>query len=154
MLHNQDALLRHLPIGKDLSPCIGQLVSLDQNYYQIVKEGMRLGVTEGTSQALNVPFVKVGSKTGTAQLGLSKDQVNSWVVGFWPYDNPKYAYAVVMERGSKNNQFGAVLVIRGLLDWMKLPLYITENMNLEGLNGLGNTIRGNNSHSIRWASFG
>lgn len=81
---------------------------------------MRLGVTEGTSQALNVSTVKFASKTGTAQLGLAKDQVNSWVIGFWPYDNPKYAYAVVMERGSKTNQFGAVLVIKGLLEWMQL----------------------------------
>lgn len=103
---------------KGTKPEISGLISLDQNYFKIVKEGMRLGVTEGTSGALNVPFVKFGSKTGTAQLGVAKDQVNSWVVGFWPYDNPKYAYAVVMERGSKNNQFGAVLVIRGLLDWM------------------------------------
>ena len=29
-----------------------------------------------------------------------------------PYENPKYAYAVVMERASKNNQFGAVLVMQ------------------------------------------
>ena len=105
---------------KDSKPEITGVITLDQNYYNIVKEGMRLGVTEGTSQALNVPFVKFGSKTGTAQLGVAEDEVNSWVIGFWPYDNPKYAYAVVMERGSKNNQFGAVLVIRGLLDWMQV----------------------------------
>lgn len=105
---------------KDSKPEISGVISLDQNYFKIVKEGMRLGVTEGTSQALNVPFVKFGSKTGTAQLGLAKDQVNSWVIGFWPYDNPKYSYAVVMERGSKNNQFGAVLVIKGLLEWMQV----------------------------------
>jgi penicillin-binding protein 2 len=105
---------------KDSKPEITSVITLDQNYYNIVKEGMRLGVTDGTSQALNVPYVKFASKTGTAQLGVAKDQVNSWVIGFWPYENPKYAYAVVMERGSKNNQFGAVLVIRGLLDWMQV----------------------------------
>jgi len=88
--------------------------------YRIVKEGMRLGVTEGTSQALNFPFVKVASKTGTAQIGVGNSAVNSWVVGFWPYENPKYAYAVVMERGSINNQFGAVLVMSQFLDWVGL----------------------------------
>ena len=81
---------------------------------------MRLGVTEGTSHALNVSYVEVASKTGTAQLGVSKDEVNSWVVGFWPYKNPKYAYAVVMERGSKNNQFGAVLVMQEFFDWVSI----------------------------------
>ena len=101
-------------------------ISLDPAYFQIVKEGMRLGVTEGTSQALHFPFVEIASKTGTAQLGLSKKLVNSWVVGFWPYKEPKYAYAVVMERGSKNNQFGAVLVMREFFDWLSIysPEYL------------------------------
>lgn len=101
-------------------------VDLDPNYFKIVKEGMRLGVVEGTSQALNFPFVQVASKTGTAQIGVNKDEVNSWVVGFWPLEKPKYAYAVVMERGSKNNQFGAVLVMQQFLDWLKIynPEYL------------------------------
>lgn len=112
--------------GKVITPhyVLGQeqvvrgVVDLDENYFQIVKEGMRQGVTEGTSQAINFPFVKVASKTGTAQIGVAKDEVNSWVVGFWPVDRPRYAYAVVMERGSKNNQFGAVLVMQSFLDWV------------------------------------
>lgn len=101
-------------------------VDLDSRYYKIVKEGMRQGVTSGTSQAINFPFVEVASKTGTAQIGVAKDEVNSWVVGFWPYENPKYAYAVVMERGSKNNQFGAVLVMSEFLDWVHIysPEYL------------------------------
>jgi len=101
-------------------PNISGQVSLNPNFYNIVKEGMRLGVTEGTSQAINFPFVQVASKTGTAQLGISKDEINSWVIGFWPYENPKYAYAVVMERGSRNNQFGAVLVMTQFLDWVHI----------------------------------
>jgi penicillin-binding protein 2 len=95
-------------------------VDLDKNYFQIVKEGMRQGVTEGTSHAIDFPFVKVASKTGTAQIGVNKDEVNSWVVGFWPLEKPKYAYAIVMERGSKNNQFGAVLVMQEFLDWVHI----------------------------------
>ena len=103
---------------------ISGIVPLDKNFYTIVKEGMRLGVTDGTSGALNFPFVEVASKTGTAQIGTSKNLVNSWVVGFWPYKDPKYAYAVVMERGSKNNQFGAVLVMKELFEWMNV--YVPE----------------------------
>ncbi len=101
-------------------------VELDPKYFQIVKEGMRQGVTDGTSHAINFPFVEVASKTGTAQIGVAKDEVNSWVVGFWPYQNPKYAYAIVMERGSKNNQFGAVLVMQEFLDWVHIyaPQYL------------------------------
>jgi penicillin-binding protein 2 len=91
-------------------------ISLSPSYFKIVREGMRLCVTEGTCTALNVPYLQVAAKTGTAQLGVSKNLVNSWVVGFWPVNNPKYAFAVVMERASKTNQFGAALVIRQLLD--------------------------------------
>ncbi len=111
---------------KDRKPAVSSQINLNSSYYTIVKEGMRLGVTEGTSAAINFPFVKVASKTGTAQLGVAKDEVNSWVVGFWPYENPKYAYAVVMERGSKNNQFGAVLVMQEFLDWVHIyaPEYL------------------------------
>lgn len=115
-LANEGTLLTPTFLKNDV-PNIAGKINLDKSYYTIVKEGMRMGVTEGTSQALNVPFVQVASKTGTAQLGLFKDQVNSWVIGFWPYDNPHYAYAVVMERGSINNQFGAVLVMKGFFDW-------------------------------------
>lgn len=106
---------------------ISSQVDLNKDFFRVVKEGMRLGVTEGTSQAINFPFVEVASKTGTAQLGALKDEVNSWVVGFWPYKNPKYAYAIVMERGSRGNQFGAVLVMTQFLDW--LHIYSPEYLN-------------------------
>ncbi len=109
---------------KGQAPKVSGRIDLSSTYYTIVKEGMRQGVTEGTSMALSVPFVEIASKTGTAQIGLNKDQVNSWVIGFWPYKNPRYAYAVVMEKASKANQFGAVLVMKGLFDWM--GIYATE----------------------------
>jgi penicillin-binding protein 2 len=105
---------------KGQTPKVSGSINLNPNFYTIVKEGMREGVTIGTSHAIDFPFVEVASKTGTAQIGVNKDEVNSWVVGFWPYKNPKYAYAIVMERGSKNNQFGAVLVMQEFLDWVHI----------------------------------
>jgi penicillin-binding protein 2 len=99
-------------------------IKLDDSYYKIVKEGMRLCVTDGTCSALSEPFVSVAAKTGTAQIGILKDEVNSWIVGFWPYEDPHYAFAVVMERGSKNNQFGSVLVMKEFFDWV--GIYATE----------------------------
>ncbi len=114
-------------IGRPATSTNSIQINLNPNFFRVVKEGMRLGVTDGTSQAINFPFVEVASKTGTAQLGVSKDEVNSWVIGFWPYKNPKYAYTVVMERGSKTNQFGAVLVMSEFLDW--LHIYAPEYLN-------------------------
>lgn len=115
-----------LRMGAEDKPEVSGVVDLDPKNFQIVKEGMRQGVTDGTSGAINFPFVKVASKTGTAQIGVGNNAVNSWVVGFWPYDNPKYAYAIVMERGSIGNQFGAVLVMQSFLDWVNIyaPEYL------------------------------
>lgn len=88
--------------------------------FKIVKEGMRQAVLEGTAAGLNVPYVAVAGKTGTAELGARKQFVNSWVIGFFPFDKPKYAFAVVMERGPVKNLTGATFVMRQTLDWMNV----------------------------------
>ena len=92
----------------------------DGQSFQIPKEGMRLSVKEGTASGLNVPYVEIAGKTGTAELGARKQFVNSWVIGFFPYEKPKYAFAVVMERGPVANLTGATYVMRQLLDWMNI----------------------------------
>src|SRR5690606_19254606 len=62
-------------------------IEIDEHYYDVVREGMRQCVTTSICQALNVPYVEVAAKTGTAELGVKKDFVNSWITGFFPYDN-------------------------------------------------------------------
>ncbi len=87
---------------------------------KIIREGMRQGALIGTAKALNVPYVEIAGKTGTAELGTTKAKVNSWNEGFWPYDNPKYAFVVMMEQGPRSNTVGAVFVMRQLVDWMNI----------------------------------
>jgi len=96
-----------------------QLPFNDKNI-QVVREGMRLSVTEGTAGGLSMSQVKIAAKTGTAELGISKDFVNSWVVGFFPYEKPKYAFAVLMEHGPRENLIGALYVMRQLVEWMNI----------------------------------
>jgi len=84
----------------------------------IVREGMRKGVTEGISQVLNLPYVHVAAKTGTAEIGSAKKFANSWITGFFPYENPQYAFAIVMEKGPRNNLQGSVFAARNLFEWM------------------------------------
>lgn len=98
----------------------GSWIDVDPDNLQIVREGMRQGATTGTASGLNVPYVKVAAKTGTAELGVSKAFVNSWVTGFFPYNKPRYAFAVMMEHGPRANIYGATSVMRELLDWMHL----------------------------------
>lgn len=101
-------------------------INIPQDYFKIVKEGMRMAVTEGTAAALNVYRVNIAAKTGTAEIGAAKKYVNSWVIGFWPYENPKYAFVAVMEKGPYHNLIGAPYVMRQLIDWMSVytPEYL------------------------------
>jgi len=100
--------------------------SVRKKHYPTVREGMRQSVTDGTAKGLFIPQVKVAAKTGTAQLGTTKTYVNSLVVGFFPYDNPKYAFAVIMEKGKQSNTIGALFVMRQLFEWMAIntPEYL------------------------------
>lgn len=95
-------------------------------YYQVVKEGMRMSVTEGTAMALSTPAVRIAAKTGTAEIGAAKKYVNSWVMGFFPYENPKYAFALVLEKGSAGNLVGAPYAMSQLIDWLSIytPEYL------------------------------
>lgn len=93
-------------------------LNLRQDYLDRVTEGMREAVTYGTASSLNVPFVEVAAKTGTAQIGVGNKKMNSWVIGFFPYENPMYAFTILMEAGPSTNQTGASWIMRGLLDYM------------------------------------
>ena len=85
-----------------------------------------MAVTEGTCTALNISSVKVAAKSGTAQVGLGNTNTNSWIVGFFPYDNPKYSFALVMERGPKAASGNATRVMSEVVDYMSVytPEYL------------------------------
>jgi len=94
-------------------------LEFDDSYYQIVREGMYQAVYGGgTAHNLNSLPVKVGAKTGTAELGYSKERVNSWVTGFYPYDNPKYAFSIMLEKGPRDNAIGGLYVASEIINWM------------------------------------
>jgi len=112
-------LVPSILLGGQLNP-VERVIELNREDWEIVRNGMRDGVAYGTSVGLNVPYVKVAAKTGTAEIGSVNLYVNSWSVGFFPFENPKYAWAVIMERGPSSNTTGATSVVRALLDWMSI----------------------------------
>jgi penicillin-binding protein 2 len=85
----------------------------------VIREGMRQGVLSGTGGVLNIPGVHIASKSGTAELGVKKNLINSWITGFFPYENPKYAFVVIMEKGKVTNLHGAVFAARETIEWMR-----------------------------------
>jgi len=99
----------------------GARVTLDlkEGAIGVVQEGMRLAAMPGgTAQALNVSGVSVAGKTGTAEVGVRNEFINSAVIGFFPYENPRFAFAIVMERAKAGTLSGAPLVMRNVLEWI------------------------------------
>jgi penicillin-binding protein 2 len=90
------------------------------SYYTVVHEGMRLGAQVGTAYNLaRLPFA-VASKSGTAQVGPGGAMVNSWMTGFFPYENPHYAFAVVFERGPTTGLGSSQVMVEHFLKWVYL----------------------------------
>ncbi|MBP9759871.1 MAG: hypothetical protein KBD24_00695 [Candidatus Pacebacteria bacterium] len=115
-------------IETDYTQYGARAVDIPKEYLKIVREGMRDGVLDGTAKGLDVPYVTVAAKTGTAEIGLGKDFVHSWVTGFYPYDKPRYAFVILMEHGPRENLYGATFAMRQFLDWMhtNAPEYLSE----------------------------
>ncbi|MFZ2643447.1 MAG: penicillin-binding protein 2 [Verrucomicrobiia bacterium] len=79
---------------------------------EMVRKAM-LGVVQdadGTGKKAGVPGIEVAGKTGTAQV--TDPQANiighrAWFVSFAPYENPKYALAIMLEDGDSGGQAAA-----------------------------------------------
>jgi len=101
-------------------------MNIPLEYFKVVKEGMRMAVTEGTAKGLDIAGVKIAAKTGTAEIG--SKYVNSWIVGFAPYGAPKIAFAVVMEKGDRDNTIGGLYIARQAMEWIleNRPEYLLD----------------------------
>lgn len=96
-------------------------LGLSSKDLKVIREGMHLVVhgEGGTGKALRIDGVDIAAKSGTAELGVSKQLVNSLISGYFPYNNPKYAFVVVMEKGDRHNPFGAVFAAKETIEWMR-----------------------------------
>ena len=103
---------------KEFSPTVKETININPNNLQVVREGMGLAAEIGTAQAMAGLAVKVAGKTGTAEIGTTKSAVNSWFMGFLPFENPKIAMAVVLESGSSKNLIGAPAASRQIVEWI------------------------------------
>ncbi len=82
-------------------------LSLNKEKLDAVRYGMRLVATEGTAKAYFADYpVKVAAKTGTAEVYGGSD--NGIFVAYAPYEDPKIAVAVVIERAGGGSYLGPV----------------------------------------------
>ncbi|MBB5350698.1 penicillin-binding protein 2 [Haloferula luteola] len=104
---------------------------VDPSQLELIRKGMWMAVNEagGTAGRAKIPGVEIAGKTGTAQTADDgRRSHNSWTVAFGPFENPKYAVAVVVQNGKSGGKVCGPLVhliFRGLLardEGMQLPL--------------------------------
>jgi len=69
---------------------------------QVVREGMRQAVTDGSARGLQDLSINVAAKTGTAQLGGDKEN-HGWITTFAPYENPELVLIVLVENGGEGS---------------------------------------------------
>jgi len=95
-------------------------LELNQENLRIVQEGMRMTVTlnGGTARALERSDVAIAAKSGTAEVGVGNAYVNSWAAGYFPYDKPKYAFILLMDKAPRSNALGATRVMGDVVEWM------------------------------------
>ena len=96
-------------------------IAVSKESIEVTQKAMRRTVTHGTAKALYFSDLKIAAKTGTAEIG-NTNLVNSIVTGFYPYDDPKYAFVVIIERGIEGGGLLATLRFFQSLK-AKLPNY-------------------------------
>lgn len=113
--------------GKLLTPHVeaGQVsaavdLHLNKDYLKIIHEGMRKTVNYngGTARALERKDVAIAAKSGTAEIGSGNAFVNSWAAGFFPYEKPKYAFILMMDKAPRSNALGATAIMGEVVEWM------------------------------------
>jgi len=113
--------------GKLVTPHVvkgeqGEIINLGLNpsYVKIIHEGMRMTVNfdGGTARSLERKDVAIAAKSGTAEVGAGNAFVNSWAAGFWPYEDPQYAFVLMMDRAPRSNALGATRIMGEVVQWI------------------------------------
>jgi penicillin-binding protein 2 len=81
-------------------PEVRKDLGVPESAYLTVHKGMSDVVNSGygTGRSAGLSWTTLCGKTGTAQWGpASKNQRLAWFAGFFPYENPRFAFAVIYE---------------------------------------------------------
>ncbi|MDR3709665.1 MAG: penicillin-binding protein 2 [Capsulimonadaceae bacterium] len=85
-------------VSQKTVPSVLSRVYAPEECFQVVREGMRDCVTDGTGQIVNFKSMAVAAKTGSSQV-TGSNRTHGWFVAFAPYHNPKIAIAAIVEHG-------------------------------------------------------
>ncbi len=75
-----------------------EIRGLHDNTWQVLQQGMRLAASRGTASELQAAArLRIAAKTGTTVHG---NTFQSWLVGYFPFDNPRYAFCARAAAGT------------------------------------------------------
>jgi penicillin-binding protein 2 len=97
-----------------------EAVALDPRALDVVREAMHMTTyyAGGTARSLENPYVKIAAKSGTAELDFAKARLNTWAAGYWPYEDPQYAFIMLMEYAPYENRLGGTTLMGNVMDWI------------------------------------
>ena len=86
----------------------GEYEAMNEHTAKVIGEMMRECVISGTGQDAGSCEITIAGKTGSAETGwiLSDGSlcVQGWFCGYFPYEEPKYAMAILSENGKSGSQ--------------------------------------------------
>ncbi|HSX25332.1 MAG TPA: penicillin-binding protein 2 [Candidatus Andersenbacteria bacterium] len=91
-------------------------IPISRQDMQVVQDGMRQTITDGSGRSLNALPIPIAGKTGTAQIDGS-DKTHAWFTSFGPYGNPKFAVTVLLEQGGGGDVV-AVPIAHEIWQWL------------------------------------
>lgn len=98
---------------------------------EIVQQGMRLAVTNGTAQSANLSYIEVAGKTGTAEycdeiarpLGLCRPgnwPAHAWFTAYAPMDNPEILIIAFVYNGGEGSAVALPVVMETMEAYLRL----------------------------------
>jgi penicillin-binding protein 2 len=121
-------------VVREVAPVISQRVPVSPEHLQVIREGMRLSVTDGFNACARADLsgVEIAGKTGTAEYPERIDPTkteydpenirirsHAWFAGFAPYDNPEIEVVVLVEGAGDLNDGSATLAVPAVTEIMQ-----------------------------------
>lgn len=112
-------------IENDTTALRSMKIDIDPTYLEVIRHGLYKVVHEegGTAHNLGLNDFPVAGKTSTAETNLGGDsslKSHSWFAGFGPYDNPRFAFVVMIEHGGKGSETAVPLAAQFLTEALDL----------------------------------
>ena len=86
--------------GEQQAPWVARVVPLKKTTLEVLSQGLRECVDNGTCRSAAVTDVSLAGKTGTAAALDGSRTTHGWFVGYAPSDEPEVAVVVFLNRGS------------------------------------------------------